>query len=212
MPLHLIPLNILIALYTAHSFIKDPHRHAVAEHLASRLNITLRTPVDLLRNRPDGLKILVSTLPELDFPSIKPDHVLPCGPIVQTTTSITDTDPELEKWLAAGSTIYINLGSLCMVDEDQALNLAKALRCVLDRAKQDQLLQLQVLWKLKKYGDYETTTPGCRIHDVLGPEIDADRVRIVEWIQAEPFSVLQTGGIVCSVHHGGANSYNEAIL
>ena len=200
-PLHLIPFNIFFGFYTVNTFIKDSHRHAVAEHLASKLKVTLRTPIDLLRNRPDSLKILVSTLPELDFPSIIPDHVLPCGPIIQTTSSITESDPELEQWLAAGSVIYINLGSICLLAEDQALRLAKALRCVLDRVKQD--TPLRVLWKLKPYGDYEVTTTGSKIHDVLGPEIDADQVRIVTWVQAEPFSILQTGHVLCSVHHGG---------
>lgn len=207
-PLHLIPFNIFLTLYTAHTFIGDSHRHAVAQHLASNLKVTLRTPIDLLRNRPDNVKILVSTLPELDFPSIIPDHVLPCGPIVQTASPIAESDPELEQWLAAGPVIYINLGSICLLAEDQALRLAKALRCVLDR----QDTPPRVLWKLKPYGDYKVTTTGSKIHDVLGPEIDADQVRIVTWVQADPFSILQTGHILCSVHHGGANSYNEAVL
>lgn len=211
-PWYLTPLNVCYALYTAKAFWGDGHRHEVERHLASHTGATLRTPVDLLRNRPAGLKILVSTLPELDFPVVVPPHVSPCGPIVRVSSSVSDTDPELERWLARGPTVYVNLGSLCRVTADQASELALALRAVLDTfRRQPGAPRLRILWKLKKSGEYRVLDAGCSIHDILGEEIDADLVRIVDWIQAEPIAVLQTGHVVCSIHHGGANSFNEAV-
>jgi hypothetical protein len=50
------------------------------------------------------------------------------------------------------------------------------------------------------------------LKEVLGREMDEDRVRVVGWLEAEPAAVLTTGRVVCSVHHGGANSYYEAVV
>ena len=173
----------------------------------------MRTPLDLINNPPPELKILVSTFPELDFPLVKPDQVLPCGPILRIAPPITDADRELEKWLARGPTIYLNLGSLVKLSEDKAVEFALALKTVLDEAKQhSSAAHFQVLWKLMKCEEYEVFEPGCRIYEILGTDIEADKVKIVSWIQAEPIEVLQSGHVACSVHHGGANTYNEAVV
>ncbi|KAK6066196.1 UDP-glucoronosyl and UDP-glucosyl transferase [Seiridium cupressi] len=83
------------------------------------------------------------------------------------------------------------------------------LRTIYNSVSQDHGPGLQILWKLKRYGNFETGT-GSKIHDVLGQEIDNDLVRIVDWLQEQPSAILQSGHIACSIHHGGANSYNEA--
>ena len=211
-PWYLTPLNAYYVLYTAKAFWSDGHKHKVQQYLASHAGATLRTPVDLLRNRPPGLKVLVSTLPELDFPVVVPPHVSPCGPILRVAPSVSETDPGLERWLARGPTVYVNLGSICRLTEDQALELALALKTVLQTYRRQSVApRLQVLWKLKKGGEYEVLDSGCRIHGALGNEINADEVRIVDWLDAEPIAVLQTGHVACSIHHGGANSFNEAV-
>ncbi|RYP03313.1 hypothetical protein DL765_010540 [Monosporascus sp. GIB2] len=170
------------------------------------------TPVDLLRNRPADLKILVSTLPELDFPSILPSHVFPCGPILRNSTPISEANPSLAAWLSRGPTVYVNLGSLCRIAEDRAVELAASLKIAFEAAAGEPgFHKLQVLWKLKKLGKYNTAA-GSRIYEVLGREIENDRVRIVNWVEAEPIAILQSGHVMCSIHHGGANSYNEAIV
>jgi hypothetical protein len=68
---------------------------------------------------------------------------------------------------------------------------------------------VQVLWKLKtqtaKDQDDDTATK------ILQAEVEAGRVRIVSWLKADPSAILRSGSIVCSVHHGGANSYFEAV-
>lgn len=108
--------------------------------------------------------------------------------------------------------MYINLGSICRLHEDEAVELASALKAVMKSFnEQPGGATLQVLWKLKKAGEYAVSEDGCKLHGVLGEEMEADLVRISDWIQAEPVSILRSGHVVCSIHHGGANSFNEAI-
>ncbi|KAM0806648.1 putative Serine hydrolase FSH domain-containing protein [Seiridium cardinale] len=210
-PWYRIPQNILYLLYAGYHFRTDSHRIEVESHLVQSAGMKLRTPIDLLRP-PADLKILVSTWPELDFPAMKlPSHLYPCGPIVQESEPISKTNPDLDEWLSRNKTIYINLGSICRLDEDQSTEIALGLRNIYNSVSQDHGPRLQVLWKLKRYGNFETGT-GSKIHDVLGQEIDNDLVRIVDWLQEQPSAILQSGHIACSIHHGGANSYNEAAL
>ena len=58
---------------------------------------------------------------------------------------------------------------------------------------------------------YEVASPGCKVYEILGEDMREDRVRIVEWFDAEPTAVLEAGTVVCAVHHGGANSFLEAV-
>lgn len=216
-PWHLIPANIFLSIYAIIQLIKDKSRIASTKHFEETVGKKLRTPVDLLRNRPESLKILVASLPELDFPlQMLPSHLVACGPIIRPAPAIADSSPELATWLARGPTIYINLGSICKVSETQAVEMAGAIKKTLDaldsRAAGDGAQKHQVLWKLQKSGEYKTTDSGSAIHNVVGAEIGADRVRIVSWVDAVPFSILESGHVACSVHHGGANSFNEAVL
>lgn len=173
---------------------------------------TLRTPVDLLLNRPESARILVGTLPELDFPAVIPPHIIPCGPILMRARPVEDDDMELAKWLAKGPTIYINLGSICQVSEDQACELASAIRTVLRTVPSAPTSPpLQVLWKLKKQGVYDVHEPGCKIFDILGDEFKLGLVRICGWLKPQPIAILNTGHVICNIHHGGANSYYEAV-
>ncbi|KXJ88323.1 diacylglycerol o-acyltransferase [Microdochium bolleyi] len=212
------PINVLYVLWALKVFLTDPHRLAVERHLKSSSGITLRTPAELIKNR-FGMQILVASLPELDFPMTIPDHVHPCGPILGRWQPIQESDPELYSWLSRAPTLYINLGSLAATDEESALEMAGAIKLIMDRAQQEQEVGgvkgqkgLQVIWKLKKLGEYETKKPKCAMYDILGPEIEADRVRIEKWFIPEPLSILQSGHVVCAVHHGGANSFNEAVI
>ncbi|KAK3175643.1 hypothetical protein K4F52_010097 [Lecanicillium sp. MT-2017a] len=198
-PWYQIPTNIYICLFTVVKIIRDRHRLESTKLLEDSTGAQLRTPLDLIRNRPKDLLVLVSSLPELDFPLIIPPDIKPC---------------ELAVWLAKGPTIFVSLGSLCHIPEDWAVELARALKKVLGVSDTQAATgsKLQVLWKLRKYGDYGDTEPGCRIQDIFGEGVSNDRVRIVKWVDADPVSVLRSGHVVCAVHHGGANSYNEVVL
>ncbi|EHK22795.1 glycosyltransferase family 1 protein [Trichoderma virens Gv29-8] len=206
-----IPLNIHFTWYLYKAIKNDPQRKEVQSYLTA--HTVLRSPVDLVKNRPEGVKILVSSLPQLDFPLKIPPHVVPCGPILRRSEPLVDTNPKLAEWLAQGRTIYINLGALFKVSEGQAVEMAKALKIVINSIeKDDEKGPIQVLWKLKKKGRYSVYEPTCILSRILRHEFALDRVRVMDWIQAEPISILNTGSVVCSVHHGGANSFNEAIV
>ena len=158
---------------------------------------------------------------DLDYPfSVLPDHVLPCGPIVRPSRRLAEVDRELEKWLSQGPTVYVNLGTQFAVKPCEALEFALALRDLLDAAEEGEGKhaagqgRLQVLWKLKRKdaGDQDSWEGEWKVvHDTLGQEISAGRVRVTPWVEADPCAILQSGHVACSVHHGGANSHHEAI-
>ncbi|KAG5762615.1 hypothetical protein H9Q69_005216 [Fusarium xylarioides] len=99
--------------------------------------------------------------------------------------------------------------------------MSKAFRKVLEHA--DTLHSagkpLQVLWKLGRVPDEEGNAPKgdsytgewALVTDELQAYIKQDRVRITDWLVAEPKSVLESQSIICSVSHGGANSFYEAL-
>lgn len=169
--------------------------------------------VDLLKSPPSGIPLLTSNSPEIEFPMIIPPGLIPCGPILRPASSVEVADPALAGWLASGPTVYINLGSHFITQEDQAIELAKALRLVFDITEKNSTLSgLRVLWKIKRpseapYG-FEDKSP---IHEIIGKEMDDDRVRIESWINVEPQAILNSGHVICSVNHGGASSWNEAV-
>ena len=81
-----------------------------------------------------------------------------------------------------------------------AVELAKGIRVVLGRHQ-----DLQVLWKLQS-----VVTDDLKA--ILGAELEGDgRVKVRSWLETDPVSLLQSGHVICSVHHGGANSFYEAV-
>lgn len=172
--------------------------------------IKLRTPIDLLTDRPHEVKILVSALPETDFPlPVIPSYIVPCGPIVLKSNSIASESSELCTWLKQRPTIYVNLGSLYYWDQERMREFAQALKILFENTKQE----MQCLWKLRVYQQGPPSEKSDQeARDILGVYLKQDRVRMVHWLDASPLSLLETGHVVCAVHHGGANSYNEAVL
>lgn len=157
--------------------------------------------------------MLVSTWPELDFPLVKPDYIVPCGPIVRKAAPVQSVDSELADWLDQRPTLYVNLGSLFQFNEERALELANALCRVIEKSKPDAKGRpLQILWKIKKLGEFETKGKECAIGRLVHEYQADDRLRIVRWFEPEPSAILNSGNIVCAVHHGGANSFNEVVL
>ncbi|OAQ96797.1 hypothetical protein LLEC1_06970 [Akanthomyces lecanii] len=98
--------------------------------------------------------------------------------------------------------------------EDRAVELAKGLNMAIGQIEGKTHLgpPLQVLWKLKKDGEYDATGTASKVRAAFGGKMDDDRIRIVDWLDSSPLAVLKSGNVVCAVHHGGASSYNEAIL
>lgn len=150
---------------------------------------------------------LSPALKELDWPFDVPDNVVACGPILLPCAPVKAQDPEMFTWLHKAPTVLINLGTLYAPNPAVVLEMAAGVKTFLDSPAGR---GIQVLWKLPKHPHdqdeiySQSTTP-------LQAELDSDQVRILSWFEVEPLAMLETGQIVCSVHHGGANSWYEAI-
>ncbi|KAK4154439.1 hypothetical protein C8A00DRAFT_32789 [Chaetomidium leptoderma] len=177
---------------------RDPDRDLCLMMTANEMGV-LRAPP------PAGLRVLCAHRPRPRLPplSVIPPHLIPCGPILR----------------AAGGSLYVNLGTHHLkADVAEARAMAGAFRDTLDRAEAVGYGRLQVLWKLGR-----KTRAGEKVErdrfegvwrgvcDVLRPEIEDGRVKVTDWVDAEPKAVLESGGVVCSVNHGGANSFYEAL-
>ncbi|KAJ4321829.1 hypothetical protein N0V84_005124 [Fusarium piperis] len=129
-----------------------------------------------------------------------PPNVTLAGPIVVSAAPAEEQDPKLVEWLKKAPTLLVNLGSTVSWSERQASIMGQALTTLLDKTN------VQVLWKFNKHGDYsdDLFTP-------LKPHLDSGRLRVEKWLTIDPASLLASGYIAASVHHGGANCYNEAI-
>lgn len=222
-PWHQVPMNAGLLLVLAFTMLTDTRLKEAARLLRERTGDPapqLLTLADLgvVKAPPPGVRLLCAMSEDLDYPfSVLPAHVTPCGPIVRPSRRLGDADAALERWLARGPTVYVNLGTQFAVSPREALEFALALRDLLDAAEQQHAPgegRLQVLWKLKrKDTSGQSTWDGewKPVHDVLGPEMSTDRVRITAWVEADPCAILQSGHVACSVHHGGANSHHEAL-
>lgn len=172
---------------------------------------------DLNRRPPPGVKYLVANLPEVEFPLTKiPPHIIPCGPMIRPAPSVAEVDRSLADWIAGGPTVYINLGTHAKTTERTAVEIAISINHLLEVASQHTntsdtklaLSSLRVLWKLtRKPPLYDNTS----IALILGEHLAADRVRILPWLVPEPSSLLSEPGLIWAVHHGGANSFLEAV-
>lgn len=216
-----MPLNILLNLVAGYALLSDRRTRAATAHLrahvqADDLSLMTANEMGVLRAPPPGLRVLCAISPDLDYPlSVVPPHLVPCGPIVR---AVAPVDGPLRAWLARGRTLYVNLGTHLKATVPEAREMAGALRYVLDRAEAVGYGRLQVLWKLGR-----KTMAGEKVErdrfeggwsgvcDVLRPEVEDGRVKVTDWVDAEPKAVLESGGVVCSVNHGGANSFYEAL-
>lgn len=197
-----------------YQILKEPSLAATKNHVLEKTGKPMRSMMDKSSSLPDYVKIFVGTLPELDFPLKSHTRIVPCGPIINEAPPISDSDPKLAAWLAKGATIYVNLGSLFALSENRAVELATGLNIVLDEldSRHPDGPRTQILWKLKKHGDYGTSGPDARVYAAFCGKMDKNRVRIFNWLESPPISILRSGNVVCAIHHGGASSYNEAIL
>jgi hypothetical protein len=138
---------------------------------------------------------------ESDFPmTVIPSNVVPCGPIFLSTAPAAEQDKELATWLQKAPTVLINLGSSVNYDEKAATEMAKAVKELLETSS------VQILWKFNKRREF----PDLFLADLM-ESIAQGRLRLEKWIKIDPASMLETGNVVLSVHHGGANCYHEAV-
>ncbi|KAJ3495660.1 hypothetical protein NLG97_g3236 [Lecanicillium saksenae] len=209
------PTNIFYHLAMLYRVASNSEFAAKKKYVEDQTGQPLRVLVGKSTERPEFVKIFVGSLLELEFPLRSHKSVVACGPIIQDAPKVDESDPQLSAWLARGRTIYVNMGSLFRFTEDSAAELSKGLNLVLDQLdlKEPSLPRTQVLWKLaSKSGNAPVTASNAKIRAAFCGKIEDDRVRILTWLETPPLAVLRSGGIACSVHHGGASSYHEAIL
>ncbi|KAF4985988.1 hypothetical protein FDECE_16180 [Fusarium decemcellulare] len=222
-PLWKYPIFVAAYMLITSQRVKNTTAH-LQQCLGKDIELFTANEMGVLKAAPPGLRILVANSAELDYPfEVLPSHVIPCGPIVRASPSIASTDPSLAAWLAQAPTLYVNLGSHLEMDASEALEMAAAFRILLDQTDstaQGAAWGLQILWKIKlkevQGDDAKITTHSQEdiydiIYKTLGQEASNDRIRLADWITAEPKSVLESGRIICAVNHGGASSFNEAL-
>lgn len=218
-PWYHIPMNIGLILVLIISVLRDTRIKEATKLLRQhvddeKLQIISLAELGAIQAPPDGVRIMVAFSEDLDYPfSVVPGFITQCGPIVRCARRLADVDAALEEWLSRGPTVYVNLGTQLTVTPAQSLEFALALRDLLDAA--GPASRFQILWKVKqkgqKNGELSWAGDWTAVRDTLLGEIKTDRVRITSWVAADPCSILQSGHIVCSVHHGGANSHHEAL-
>jgi hypothetical protein len=213
-----VPLNVLLVLFALLASLFDVDRRRLREYVRIHAGgARLTTLNELSLGAPDkGVKVLVANRLALEFPlKVLPRHVVPCGPIVRDAKPVREVDAELAAWLEKGPTVYVNLGTHVCLSEESAGEMATGIRMLLDHVRSKErdsrgMGGLRVLWKLsmekKEGGEAWEKSEAFRI---LDKDIQEGTVRIMRWIEAEPAAVLRAAGVVCAVHHGGANSFLE---
>lgn len=154
-----------------------------------------------------GVKYITPALVETDFSLVIPEEICPCGPIVMPFDPLEEIDPALMKWLDNGPTVMINLGSHILANANFAREMAGAIRILLDSRDRNRLGNIQALWKVKANGEIQTV-----VEEIIGKEMKEGKVKVVAWLEAEPVAILQHPNLVCTVHHGGANSFYEGVM
>ncbi|RFU72633.1 glycosyltransferase family 1 [Trichoderma arundinaceum] len=145
---------------------------------------------------------IAMSFPEAGLPlEYIPDNVHVAGPLVLDGAPAEAQSAELAGWLKKAPTMLINLGSAVSYDEQMARVMVDAIVPVLEAKG------VQILWKMPKGGEYSD--------DFLEPArkyVENGRLRLESWLEVDPTSLYNTGDVVASVHHGGANCFYEAIL
>ncbi|ORY31940.1 hypothetical protein BCR39DRAFT_557870 [Naematelia encephala] len=191
-PWYLIPLNIINLLFVPiWLFIFDSNFRAKNK---ARNAAGFSGPMPIFQ-KSHAPTICMST-PSIDYPAIIPQNVFPCGPIIQASRPLEQVDRDLYDWVMSRPTILICFGSHYPLDEGYGHEVFNAIRLLLDTRK-----DVQVLWKLRKWTSYDIYT------DPVG-----DRLRVTDWLTANPSAIMATGNVICVVNHGGSNSYHEALF
>ncbi|KAJ8068866.1 hypothetical protein OCU04_002550 [Sclerotinia nivalis] len=202
-PWYLIPSNIYMNLRLAYTVLVAPAitGNVVEEKRSYLKENGIANPLDMFTVYHKDYPWLTQSSQELDFPfDIIPENVIQCGPIYLSTAPASEQDPELAEWLKTSPTALINLGSTVNYDELAATEMAKAIKILLDNST------VQVLWKFNKRHEFTD-----QFLDILSSDLKSGRVRMSNWIKVDPAALLETGNIIVSVHHGGANCFHEAI-
>ncbi|KAK8011701.1 2-hydroxyacylsphingosine 1-beta-galactosyltransferase [Apiospora arundinis] len=180
-----IPENALAAAKLIWSVLNVPVVKAKQRFLREQ---GIRDPINFYKMHRPHVPWLTQTMEGASIPvEVIPPNVTCTGPIVLSAAPAAVQDPEL----AACIEKYT---------PEQASTMAAAIRATLE--KQD---GVQVLWKVVNAAEREAELK--QLSDLVA----SGRVKIAGWFKVDPVSLLETGDIMASVHHGGSNCYHEAI-
>jgi hypothetical protein len=198
-PWRRMPANIVLNIQLIATILWMP---AIAEKRAFLKSKGLNDPINFFQiYRPDA-PWLSQTMIGAALPvDVVPQNVTCTGPMTLSLATVAEQDKGLAEWITKSPTVLVSLGSAYQYTESHAMTMAQALAKVLGDTK------VQVLWKFnKKSGDY-----GDEFMSALQPFVESGRARVERWLQADPPSLLDSGHIVASVHHGGSGCYHEAV-
>lgn len=150
-------------------------------------------------------------VPSLEYPGIHPTNVIPIGPILLPSPKLSDIDPELDIWLnhpdSEGMfTITFALGSHAILDQRQAEALIKMFGDMMEARS-----NVRVYAKIMRAATSTYDLRDLGILKEMANRFGAHRFQAVEWMTADPIVLLRTGKVNLSIHHGGSNSYHEAL-
>ncbi|OGM39469.1 UDP-glucoronosyl and UDP-glucosyl transferase family protein [Aspergillus bombycis] len=204
LPWYLILPNAYLALRLILTLLGNPRARELAEYRdAHGLSSITSAHIPQQLNK-DKTVVLLPARQETEIPCYFPDSFTLCGPILRPCAPIAEEDPELASWLGRRPTVLVNLGSHVTYTIDVLKELMVGFRMLLDRRP-----GVQILWKIKP-------SPGTVLEDITLPDdlrtaVAEGQVRVEPWLAVEPICILTSDHVECMVHHGGSNSYHEAI-
>ncbi|EJT78299.1 hypothetical protein GGTG_03400 [Gaeumannomyces tritici R3-111a-1] len=213
LPWRKIPENLAILARLAYHVVFAP---GLGEKRRRLREAGVLDPLRLRQiRRDDGVPLITQDMEGAMLPlAYLPPNVTAVGPIAVSVAPAAEQDPELAAWLAGGGgggpAVLVNLGSSVRFSERQARAVAGALAVVLERGPPG----TRVIWKFRKL-EVAPGEPQYADDVVEGPLrrfINEGRVRLPSWLTVDPTALLESGHVAVSVHHGGANVFNEAVL
>lgn len=199
-PWRLIPANIYLNTKIIYTFLTMSGTNSVRAFLRSH---GIVDPINLMGlHRPEIPWITQSTPGAMIPVDVVPRNVTCTGPIVLSSASAEEVDPELVGWMKQAPTVLINLGSSLTYSIQQTEQMISAIEKLLE------ISDLQFLWK------YNISPPIASTYDwrrALTRLTDTGRVRVSSWLVIDPPALLQSGHITTFVTHGGSGAYHEAI-
>ena len=196
LPWYYVPLNVAVFICLIYNLISSPRIKTISK---SRREAGINSVISAVKSYTPDVQYICPALTEIDYPLHVPSNVTLCGPIVTASKPVAEVDSDLLNWLKGRPTILINLGSHIVSEIADAQQIAAGIRIAIAGHA-----ELQILWKHTVHEKDEIT------ENILADEIASGRVKIQKWLRPDPAAILQSGNVVCSVHHGGANSFYEA--
>lgn len=195
-PWHLIPANIYLNLRTIIAAVHVPSIALKRDNLKAR---GVKNPIDFIGvYRPD-VPWLTQTLPGAHLPLFIPSNVTRTGPInLAGVDAVRPEDSEIFSWIQRAPTVLISFGSVFRFKRQGSVTMIEAIK---DLVKST---DVQVLWKLKR-DDFDDGFLTEAVEELNG------RLRIEKWLDLEPATLLQSGHIVASVHHGAAGAFHDTL-